>query len=369
MKNKILIGVLVIGIILSGISSAERCSTDVILAGVKMTVYSDIDAETCYTNPSGKYISWFHKGGEKHSIRIVIENIGTNTVNVDLWVKYPSDASISNVRGGLIDRHEITIIKGRAAEYPLLPGEVHELSFDFIPSTKPYEVFNFEVFLINELANYPKYIVIDVYGGECLTNEDCKGDEICSDLRCKKIDCKKFGYDKPMKNHKCVDCERDSDCEEDEYCYYVDIDIYGNRCKKLPCGYCEYPKNHECVKYECCSDSDCNLGYECKNHECVLKVECTKDSQCSYDEKCSNYKCIKLSCGYCEHIENHECVKYECCDDSDCLSGYECKNHECVRKAVTTIPTTQSQGVPIWLIELVIIILLAIIAILLARRK
>lgn len=85
-----------------------------------------------------------------------------------------------------------------------------------------------------------------------------------------------------------------------------------------------------------------------------------------------------------------------CSNDMDCESGYGCKSQECVKKEVTTtpttipttirkavttipttisktvqttIPTTQSQGVPIWLMEFVIIILLAIIAVLLARRK
>ena len=302
MKNKILIGVLVIGIIFCiGASSAERSQTmSVTMYGIASKVYieSDDSPIKCYEDVESEeedvYICVLKEGSE-YTVHVITENILSKPVRI-------------HIDGG---------IKGAGARL-------------------------YNVRLLSEK-------------GELKIDED--GFSVFGDL------------------------EKD---------YMMELDVWEEceitfNLKRLSEGYSSFSTRNEIdtpnpnkyfygpgiliISGACSNDMDCESGYECKNHECVLKVECTKDSQCSYDEKCSNYKCIKLSCGYCEHIENHECVKYECCDDSDCLSGYECKNHECVRKAVTTIPTTQSQGVPIWLIELVIIILLAIIAVLLARRK
>lgn len=110
-------------------------------------------------------------------------------------------------------------------------------------------------------------------------------------------------------------------------------------------------------------------------------VSCFSNDDCEYDEECSDYRCEKPYCGPCTYMENHECVKYECCSDVDCGSGYGCKNHECEMEAVTTAPTTapttvpttilatQSQGGSTWLMGFVIIILLAIIVILLVKKK
>jgi len=105
-------------------------------------------------------------------------------------------------------------------------------------------------------------------------------------------------------------------------------------------------------------------------------VECHSDRDCDENEYCKGGQCSTIDC-YGGYIKNHKCVKDECYSDSDCNSDYECKDNKCVRKPVITIPTTtpttisatQSQGVSTWLMELVIIILLAIIAVLLARRK
>jgi len=45
--------------------------------------------------------------------------------------------------------------------------------------------------------------------------------------------------------------------------------------------------------------------------------ECTSSSQCDPDEICSGDVCIELVCD-CGYAENHDCVYYECCEDSDC---------------------------------------------------
>ncbi|MCC7571012.1 hypothetical protein KO465_06770 [Candidatus Micrarchaeota archaeon] len=59
--------------------------------------------------------------------------------------------------------------------------------------------------------------------------------------------------------------------------------------------------------------------------------ECNRDSNCESDEYCnSRGDCVKLECGDCEYIEDHECVAYECCEDSDCDSDETCEDNECV---------------------------------------
>ena len=60
--------------------------------------------------------------------------------------------------------------------------------------------------------------------------------------------------------------------------------------------------------------------------------ECENNTGCSTDQICENFKCINITCSYCEYIENHECIKYECCEDKDCEDNYSCKNHQCIKQ-------------------------------------
>ncbi|MGN0904407.1 MAG: hypothetical protein ACI4PW_04550, partial [Alphaproteobacteria bacterium] len=61
---------------------------------------------------------------------------------------------------------------------------------------------------------------------------------------------------------------------------------------------------------------------------------CTSDSACSASQKCSGNKCVAVSCGTCETVSNHACVKKSgcCTSNSECGSGKECKNNACVTK-------------------------------------
>ncbi len=58
--------------------------------------------------------------------------------------------------------------------------------------------------------------------------------------------------------------------------------------------------------------------------------ECTKNDDCEFDEYCSNNVCVPVECE-CGYIENHACVPYECCSDSDCGAGSRCSDHKCVQ--------------------------------------
>lgn len=48
------------------------------------------------------------------------------------------------------------------------------------------------------------------------------------------------------------------------------------------------------------------------------ETKCTQDIDCSYNEQCINGTCQILSCDYCQYTENHVCINYGCCSDSDC---------------------------------------------------
>lgn len=58
--------------------------------------------------------------------------------------------------------------------------------------------------------------------------------------------------------------------------------------------------------------------------------ECTKNDDCEFDEYCGNNVCVPVECE-CGYIENHACVPYECCSDSDCGAGSRCSDHKCVQ--------------------------------------
>jgi len=48
--------------------------------------------------------------------------------------------------------------------------------------------------------------------------------------------------------------------------------------------------------------------------------ECEINSDCLENETCSSSKCVPLDCG-CGYPREHDCVSYECCNDSDCKGG------------------------------------------------
>ena len=66
------------------------------------------------------------------------------------------------------------------------------------------------------------------------------------------------------------ECGNDWECSLNQQCM-------NHVCQNFTCnGYCEYVKNvpriHQCVKYECCSDSECGGGSVCIDNECRLGV-------------------------------------------------------------------------------------------------
>ena len=58
--------------------------------------------------------------------------------------------------------------------------------------------------------------------------------------------------------------------------------------------------------------------------------ECSNDRECNFNQQCINYSCVNFACeGYCKHIENHQCLRYECCSNAECPAGTLCRENEC----------------------------------------
>ncbi|MCP4646655.1 MAG: hypothetical protein GY852_02825 [bacterium] len=109
------------------------------------------------------------------------------------------------------------------------------------------------------------------------------------------------------------ECE-DEECTDDEYCEG------GEWIGKKDAG------------EECEIDCECLSGL-CENGICVL---CEIDADCPDDEECSDGFCEKVECP-CGIVQNHACIPYECCSDSDCESDQFCIDFECVVKELEII--------------------------------
>ena len=76
-------------------------------------------------------------------------------------------------------------------------------------------------------------------------------------------------------------------------------------------------------------------GYD--SYKKIFNIDCTEeclsDIDCPPDFICLNHSCSQLTCD-CGYIENHTCINYDCCLDSDCDENEKCINHECVLRRV-----------------------------------
>jgi len=140
------------------------------------------------------------------------------------------------------------------------------------------------------------------------------------------------------------ECEFNSDCAADESCH-------GSVCTAVPCQDGEVV-NHECVQYECTSDSNCGSGQTCEAHRCVTPSQpacvlpcCDADADCSATQYCKmtttapNGVCTEVT--GCGTVENHALVPYACGSEVGCPScqgGQKCENHVCV--AQSQLPPT-----------------------------
>jgi len=69
------------------------------------------------------------------------------------------------------------------------------------------------------------------------------------------------------------ECYEDDHCQWSQYCDYNYF-----KCKSIPCP-CGEIQNRQCVKHECCSDSDCKDGKTCKDNFCFSVEQCFDGKQ------------------------------------------------------------------------------------------
>ncbi|NYZ74044.1 hypothetical protein H0O00_02790 [Candidatus Micrarchaeota archaeon] len=143
------------------------------------------------------------------------------------------------------------------------------------------------------------------------------------------------------------ECVSDADCPSAERCL-------SGECVNVPCE-CGTVQNHQCVAYECCSDSQCSANELCQNHICNPKpAECTADAQCAADKYCNipagaaGGTCDDVTVGDCGQVENHAFVPYgyECGPEAGCPScpqGAVCIDHTC-KSGDVSCPTTGIVG-------------------------
>ncbi|MCK5018358.1 MAG: right-handed parallel beta-helix repeat-containing protein, partial [Candidatus Peribacteraceae bacterium] len=97
------------------------------------------------------------------------------------------------------------------------------------------------------------------------------------------------------------------DCFDTDDCFYGTDVCLNNRCIELDCT-CGYAVDHECVKYDCCYDSECDDTKYCdtESNTCELVL-------CECSEKRSNHRC-NMAPGYC--CSDLQCDRNEVCDTS-----------------------------------------------------
>ncbi|MFH1785871.1 MAG: carboxypeptidase-like regulatory domain-containing protein [Candidatus Micrarchaeota archaeon] len=151
----------------------------------------------------------------------------------------------------------------------------------------------------------------------------------------------KSGYDSALyKEDLDCDCsesgQEEPDCTTDQNCAYNEVCTSGE-CTPITCD-CGTIQDHECVSYECCSDSECSTGYSCISNTCeqTPEDECSTDADCAETQYCSNGSCLEVT-GDCGYIANHAFVAYECGTDANCPTCTDglCINNECVANDLT----------------------------------
>lgn len=89
-----------------------------------------------------------------------------------------------------------------------------------------------------------------------------------------------------------------------------------NLCVPISCGACQHAEEHKCRDYECCSSTDCSEEAYCTSNECFPLI-------CEYNEATVDHACEKLECGEDEYAYNNSCMKLNC--EENKIAG----NHVC----------------------------------------
>jgi len=150
----------------------------------------------------------------------------------------------------------------------------------------------------------PKGMIINECNVECFSKTDCRSDERCFNHKCEKDKCGD-GVQGTYEN-----CEI---CPED---FLKDGQIC---CDK------------KVIQGNCCGNLGCEENQECTNNLCTAKLFCG-DGICSPSESCSSCSedCLNEGEFCCGDIN----ITGNCCGDSDCELGIECKNNVCTQPPI-----------------------------------
>ena len=127
-------------------------------------------------------------------------------------------------------------------------------------------------------------------------------------------------------------CDEHTDCQSGVCC---ESGLYEGVCKAYQddcietIGECM--ANNACEDNEICLDNEC-VEVECdcgiiEDHACV-EYQCCVDTDCGDSAICVDNLCSVIDCD-CGEVVNHSCVDYECCDNDDCLYTELCEQNSC----------------------------------------
>lgn len=108
-----------------------------------------------------------------------------------------------------------------------------------------------------------------------------------------------------------------NDCWIDEDCA-LDKACADASCTPLACEYCQFADNHVCIDYQCCQNTECAPDQSCKEHQC-------QDILCDENQDIFNHTCSNNICLENEAIVDYSCVALRCKDDEVPL------NHQCAK--------------------------------------
>ncbi|MBD3397740.1 hypothetical protein GF412_01265 [Candidatus Micrarchaeota archaeon] len=115
----------------------------------------------------------------------------------------------------------------------------------------------------------PDCYYCSIGNNKCLPKSDIEcgvpGTGCASGYEC--VDCACVETEEPE-----PECTSNNDCPGDEYCS-------DGECTPVECE-CGEVKDHECVSYECCSDEDCAEGELCRDNECIVPEEEEECEEC-----------------------------------------------------------------------------------------
>lgn len=203
---------------------------------------------------------------------------------------------------------------------------------------------------------------------ECIVDNDCNDDKVCSIDDCVSNVCNYTNNDDLTRNcnasngcsgsQRCVDNSWGS-CITDLTLCDIDCDGEPDECKIL-CDKCECEGVDDCLQVECkmvdCEDSECVYTdiNECNDDDSCCPSSCTSDNDndckkgCSSDEDCddnddctldiclsSTEECFSTTIDTCTNDDG--CCPSRCTIDNDndcCVSDWDCTSGECVNGTI-----------------------------------